>query len=92
MYVSPSSMADSTARSLASSPRTALKVVDFKPFLDGHDKRGVGLAVLESLKTIGFVYLVNHGIPEENIALMFDWVRLQMAVPVVSIFHPCQCI
>lgn len=73
MYVSESSMTNSTT---IESPRAALKVVDFKPFLDGHDKRGVGLAVLESLKTIGFVYLVNHGIPEENIAVMFDWVRL----------------
>lgn len=54
--------------------RTALKVIDFKPFLDGHDKHGVASAILESFQTVGFVYLVNHGLPDHKISAMFELV------------------
>lgn len=50
-------------------------IVDFGPFLDGTDKQGVGDAMLEAFKTIGFVYIVNHGLEQERIEEMFEWVR-----------------
>ncbi|KAF9446264.1 thymine dioxygenase [Macrolepiota fuliginosa MF-IS2] len=49
-----------------------VKVVDFAPFLDGSDKQSVGDALLESFKTTGFVYLVNHGLSQDKIDQMFD--------------------
>ncbi len=53
-----------------------ISVVDFKPFLDGSAKQDVADAILDSFKRVGFVYLINHGIPEEQIKGMFDWVRV----------------
>lgn len=55
--------------------QTSVKVVDFGPFLDGSDRQGVADAVLESFKSIGFVYLANHGLPHEKVASMFELVR-----------------
>ncbi|KAJ3516669.1 hypothetical protein NLJ89_g982 [Agrocybe chaxingu] len=51
----------------------AVEIVDFGPFIDGSNKLQVASAVLESFKSIGFVYLVNHGLPQEHISRMFDW-------------------
>jgi isopenicillin N synthase-like dioxygenase len=53
---------------------SSVEVVDFGPFLDGTDKEGVADAILRSFKSIGFVYLVNHGLDEGKIASMFEWV------------------
>ena len=52
-----------------------ISVVDFKPFLDGSAKQDVAQAMLDSFKRVGFVYLVNHGIPADKTREMFDWVR-----------------
>ena len=60
---------------LQSSTTTTVKLVDFAPFLDGSDRQGVSNAILDSFKTTGFVYLVNHGLPQSRIDSMFSWVR-----------------
>ena len=52
----------------------SVKTVDFGPFLDGSNKQGVANAILDSFKSIGFVYLVNHGLDETKISSMFEWV------------------
>lgn len=52
-----------------------ISVIDFGSFLDGTKKQAVADAMLSSFRKIGFVYLVNHGIPEEKIDNMFAWVR-----------------
>jgi len=54
---------------------SSVKTVDFGPFLDGSDKQGVANAILDSFKSIGFVYLVNHGLDNVKIASMFKSVR-----------------
>ena len=54
---------------------SSVKTVDFGPFLDGSDKQGVANAILDSFKSIGFVYLVNHGLDNVKIASMFESVR-----------------
>ncbi|TFK84103.1 thymine dioxygenase [Polyporus arcularius HHB13444] len=58
-----------------------ISVVDFKPFLDGSAKQDVANAILDSFKRVGFVYLINHGIPEEQIKGMFDWSKRFFAQP-----------
>ena len=52
-----------------------VKVVDFQPFIDGSNKQIVANTLIESLKTIGFVYLVNHGLCQRKIDGMFEMVR-----------------
>ena len=49
-------------------------VLDFRPFLDGSRQGEVGKALVASLKDIGFVYLLNHGLSQDKIQGMFDWV------------------
>jgi len=49
-------------------------IVNFGPFLDGSNKQDVADAMLASFQDIGFVYLVNHGLPKEKIDGMFEWV------------------
>lgn len=51
-----------------------VKSVDFSLFLDGGNKEYVADALLESLRTIGFVFLVNHGLSQEKIDQMFELV------------------
>jgi isopenicillin N synthase-like dioxygenase len=53
---------------------SSVKTVDFGPFLNGSDKEGVAQSILDSFKSIGFVYLVNHGLDKGKIAGMFEWV------------------
>jgi len=60
---------------------TTLKVVDFKPFLEGRDKQGVASAIVEAFQTTGFVYLVNHGLPEHKISDMFELSRKLFSLP-----------
>lgn len=62
----------------------ALSVVDFGKFLDGTHKQQVADAIIQSFKDIGFVYLVNHGLPQDKIDAMFGWVR-----PSLVNLHPC---
>jgi len=58
---------------------STIDVIDFAPFLDGSDKKNVANAILESLKSIGFVYLINHGLPTRKITKMFEVVRIDVA-------------
>lgn len=52
-----------------------ISVVDFGAFLDGSRKQEVADAIVQSFKNIGFVYLVNHGLAQQKVESMFDWVR-----------------
>ena len=51
-----------------------ISVIDFGAFINETDKLAVGEAMLESFRKIGFVYLVNHGIPQDKVNEMFEWV------------------
>jgi isopenicillin N synthase-like dioxygenase len=54
---------------------SGVAVVDFSAFLDGSNKQGVADAISSSFKDVGFVCLLNHGIPLEMIAKIFGAVR-----------------
>ncbi|KDQ14484.1 hypothetical protein BOTBODRAFT_32614 [Botryobasidium botryosum FD-172 SS1] len=58
-----------------------IPIVNFGPFLDGSNKQAVADAMLESFKSIGFVYLVNHGLPQEKIDEMFAWSKKFFDLP-----------
>jgi isopenicillin N synthase-like dioxygenase len=59
-------------------PDSGIAIIDFAPFLDGSNKQEVANAMLESFKDIGFVYLLNHGIPQERVTQMFEMVRSEL--------------
>lgn len=63
---------------------SAIPVVDFAQFLDGSRKQEVADAIIKSFRDIGFVYLINHGRPQEKIDAMFELVR---AFPWSISFH-----
>lgn len=48
-----------------------IPIVDFAPFLDGSDKQAVADAVVSAMKKTGFVYLFNHGMPQDKIDGIF---------------------
>ncbi|THH14855.1 hypothetical protein EW146_g5544 [Bondarzewia mesenterica] len=49
-----------------------IAIIDFAPFLDGTMKQSVADIMLSSFKDVGFVYLVNHGLPKYKVQAMFD--------------------
>ena len=53
-----------------------IPIISLASFIDGTNKQAVADAMLDSFKTIGFVYLVDHGLPKEKIDGMFNWVRV----------------
>jgi len=54
--------------------RNPIQIVDFAPFLDGSAKQQAADQVLESFKSVGFVYLTNFGLSNAEVQEMFDWV------------------
>ncbi|KAI9058367.1 thymine dioxygenase [Trametes sanguinea] len=60
-----------------------ISVLDFGAFLNGSEsaKTELAQAMLDSFKRMGFVYLVNHGIPEEKIRSMFQWSKRFFDLP-----------
>jgi len=54
----------------------SIKVIDFSDFISGRDCKAVADALLDSFKTIGFVCIINHGLPQEKVNEMFNWVCL----------------
>ncbi len=46
--------------------RSEIPVVDFSPFLDGRaaDKARVAAEIGKACETVGFLYLINHGVPQ----------------------------
>jgi isopenicillin N synthase-like dioxygenase len=57
----------------------ALLTLDLSRFTDGSELERQQLAsdLLASLSQHGFVKLVNHGIPDEAVSKLFDWVRVK---------------
>lgn len=64
-----------------------IAVLDFGAFLDGSAREDVARAMVDSFKRVGFVYLVNHGIPKDKIRTMFDWVRLAQHFSSISLLN-----
>ncbi|KAF8060253.1 thymine dioxygenase [Lyophyllum atratum] len=58
-----------------------VQVVDFAPFLNGSGKKSVAAAILASFKTTGFVYLTNHGFPDDKLQDMFSWSKKFFSLP-----------
>lgn len=57
-------------------PAPAIPVIDFDPFLYGtsQDRLKVARQVDDAFCKHGFLYLANHGIPQEKVDEAFQWV------------------
>ncbi|MEB3210480.1 MAG: 2-oxoglutarate and iron-dependent oxygenase domain-containing protein [Leptolyngbyaceae bacterium] len=60
-----------------------IPIIDFSPFLDDdpEDKQKVAEAIYRACHEVGFMYLKNHGIPEEAIRKAFEQSQHFFALP-----------
>lgn len=58
------------------SQESEIQVIDLQPFFDGSlvEKQRVADAILASFQSIGFVQVLNHGVPQADLDTMFEWV------------------
>src|SRR5262249_159034 len=62
-------------------PVETIPLIDFGPFLDGRQKLAVAAQVRDACETIGFLYLRNHGVPENKIAATLAAAHRFFALP-----------
>ena len=67
-------------------PAPEIPVIDFNPFLYGSSQDHVKVArqVDEAFSKHGFLYLANHGIPQEMVDEAFQWVSLMFPLVEIS--------
>lgn len=55
----------------------SIAIVSFDRFIHGHDedKRAVAKQLYEAFSTVGWIYLKDHGIPQERVDEIFSLVR-----------------
>jgi len=62
-------------------PFDAIPMIDMGAFLDGSDRRGVAQKIGAACRSVGFLYLTNHGIPTELIDAAMAQTRRFFALP-----------
>lgn len=58
--------------------------VDFSPWQQAHDSASrakVAQDIVDACKKVGFVYIVNHSVPEALLDQAFDWSRRFFELP-----------
>ncbi|KAF2144384.1 uncharacterized protein K452DRAFT_223169 [Aplosporella prunicola CBS 121167] len=67
------------------SPASPVPIVDFGPFLSASatptSRRSVATDIDAAFRSVGFVYLTNHGIPQQEIDACFAWSKRFFALP-----------
>ncbi|EFR03380.1 flavonol synthase/flavanone 3-hydroxylase [Nannizzia gypsea CBS 118893] len=60
-----------------------IPVVDFAPFRRGsaEDAKATGKKIFEAFRDVGFVYLKNHGVPQEVVDEAFSWSKKLFDLP-----------
>lgn len=63
-----------------------IPAIDFSRFLavSASDRQEVISEIDNALISVGFVYLLNHGIDQDKIDTCFDWVSCALRVEVLS--------
>ncbi|KAL1761143.1 hypothetical protein FB107DRAFT_201821 [Schizophyllum commune] len=61
----------------------SLPVIDFARWDSGKadDRAAIARALVDACKNVGFAYITNTGIPQEEVARMFDWSAKFFALP-----------
>ena len=64
---------------------SSIPSVDFSRFNgSGHDRRQIASEIDNALSTIGFFYLINHGIEQHKIDACFEWVSRILSPVIVT--------
>ncbi|KAM5482566.1 hypothetical protein McanCB56680_003522 [Microsporum canis] len=60
-----------------------IPVVDFAPFHDGsaEEAKATAQKIFEAFRDVGFVYLKNHGVPQEVVDEAFSWSQRLFELP-----------
>ena len=72
----------------------SLPVIDFSRYTAGsaEERLAVSRELVQAFKSVGFVYLLNHGIPNDMVHEAFDWVSAHtLSYPLLrskKILHP----
>ena len=55
---------------------TSIPLVDFDQYLHGSEKEKLEVAteIDSAFQNVGFVYLINHGVAQEEVDKCFEWV------------------
>lgn len=56
--------------------KTSIPLIDFDHFLNGstHDREKVASTIDAAFRSVGFVYLSNHGVDQDKVDECFRWV------------------
>ena len=62
---------------IARSDESVIPVIDLEPIRTGkaEEARATGKKVFEAFRDVGFAYIKNHGIPQDDVDEAFRWVR-----------------
>ncbi|GME51075.1 hypothetical protein GTA08_BOTSDO04024 [Neofusicoccum parvum] len=68
---------------MGSTTDSPVPIVDFGPFYTGDNaaKKAVAEQLDEALHTVGFMYLKNHGVPQEKVDGAFEWSKRFFDLP-----------
>jgi hypothetical protein len=73
------------AKAIMAAQRTSamssgIPILDFGQFLHGTDteKREIATQIDEAFQNVGFVYLKNHGVPQQMVDKTFEWVSTML--------------
>lgn len=61
-----------------------IPIVDFKAWFNTEDeaaRRRVAQELVEACQRVGFVYIINHSLPEHVLDSTFDWMRRLFELP-----------
>jgi isopenicillin N synthase-like dioxygenase len=59
-----------------------IAIVDFAGWANGgkEQRKGIATQLTDACRSVGFVYIVNHGIPSSKIAETFSWTKRLFAL------------
>lgn len=61
-----------------------IPILDLAPFLDGSDTQGVAKKMGEICENIGFMYVKNHGVPQDLVEKMYRMSKAFFDLPIAS--------
>jgi isopenicillin N synthase-like dioxygenase len=66
---------------MASAKSPNIPVVDFAGWNTESSRQRIAREIVAACKTVGFVYIVNHSLPESMLDEAFDWSKLFFELP-----------
>ena len=70
----------------------SVPVIDFSAYTSEHsqvDKERTAKEIDDAFRSVGFVYLKNHGVPKERVDECFEWVCVISALSTYTAHTAC---